>query len=93
MKKSFLSGIVILGLLALISIYSVELFVKVTAFIAIGTVIISALFLKTLIGGKEFNVHTNPSEEREDRNVGLIVAAFGSPYLILFIIILVFSYV
>ncbi|WP_117161746.1 hypothetical protein [Paraliobacillus sp. X-1268] len=91
MKQSFLYGLISLGLIAIISIFSIELFLKVTAVISIGTVIISALFLRTLIRGKEYNVNSNPSDEREDRYVGLVVATFGFPYLIMFIIILVFS--
>lgn len=92
MKSYFLYGIISLVFLAVISICSVELFLKITAVIAIGTVIISALFLGTFMRGKEFNVNSNPSDEQKDRNVGLIVAAFGSPYLIMFITILIFSH-
>ncbi|WP_407268485.1 hypothetical protein [Radiobacillus sp. PE A8.2] len=92
MKHSFFYGIISLGLLAIISIFSIELFLKATAVITTGAVIISALFLRTFIGGKEFNVNSNPSDEREDKNVGLVVAAFSFPYLIMFIIILIFSH-
>ncbi len=92
MKKSFLYGIISLAVLAILAVFNMGLFIKVTAIIAIATIGIAGIFLKTFVRGREFNVNVSASDDRENRSLGLVVAAFGLPYIITAIIILIFTY-
>ncbi|KGX85928.1 hypothetical protein N783_13125 [Pontibacillus marinus BH030004 = DSM 16465] len=92
MKKTFLLGLLILLLSAIIAIFNVDLFLKVTLIISGGSIIISGLFLRVFKGGKNYDINIDPNQDRGDRRLGLKIASFGLPFIITAITLLLIFY-
>lgn len=86
MKKSFLYGVVLLTIIAIISLFEVSLFLKVTAVISAATIGVSGILTGAFLRRTRNIQSVTPEDTRTDRKIGLNIAAFGLPFIVTTII-------
>ncbi|MFD1019636.1 DUF5316 family protein [Thalassobacillus hwangdonensis] len=89
MKKALLSGLAVLAVISITALINMELYMKIVMGIAIGSLILSAIFMKVFIRGRDLDVNTDPEEDRKQRGIGMIIAAFGLPFFVTSILLVI----